>query len=200
MLYSEDMEYKGIVFDFFGVICPDTHKEWMKENGFDANTVELIEESCAQADTGELSIEDHYKAVGSVVNRSPEAVESEINSFIEINDAVIELVQKLKKTYTVVLCSNAPTGYVESILKEHGLEDIFEQTFISSQLGCKKPEHAIYEKVIRTLDLSPQELLFIDDNIENIRAAQAINVDTLLFQSPEQIEKKISDNIRIYGT
>ncbi len=45
--------------------------------------------------------------------------------------------------------------------------------FASHELGCRKPDPAIYERVVRDTGVAPEAVVFFDDREENIQAALA---------------------------
>lgn len=61
----------------------------------------------------------------------------------------------------------------------------FDQHFLSGPMGCIKPEPDIYQQVEAACDLPPDRLLFTDDRLENIQAAEARGWQTHHFCSPD---------------
>ncbi len=178
--------YKAIIFDFFGVICPDVHVLWIEENGFSDSTDELIEKYYRYSDVGELSTKDLYKKLGTLVDRSAEQTETEIKSFERVNTSLVNLIKKLRQDYKIGLCSNASSGYVEEILNKNNINDIFDPLIISSNFRLRKPNKEIFDKLIFELGLKPGEILFVDDSIRNVTAAEKVGIKSFLFVSSDQ--------------
>lgn len=95
----------------------------------------------------------------------------------------IRLVQELSKKYRVFLLSNTNALHVEyyneMLSREFGIENLdqlMEKAFYSNELGCRKPDKEIYQKVLRLADIRAEETLFIDDNEENVRAAEELGI------------------------
>lgn len=59
----------------------------------------------------------------------------------------------------------------------------YEHVFDSGELGYMKPDQKIYEIVETTLAVAPLELLFIDDNRENLDAAKTRGWNVRYFES-----------------
>lgn len=59
----------------------------------------------------------------------------------------------------------------------------FDRIYLSYQLGTSKPEHAGFKKILAENHLNPQETLFIDDRLENIKAAQQVGLQTYWMRS-----------------
>lgn len=70
-----------------------------------------------------------------------------------------------------------------------------KDAIVSARVGYKKPEPPIYELLIKTVGLDPEEILFIDDMEENITSAKIMGIQTIHF-NPElalsaEIEKAL---------
>jgi FMN phosphatase YigB (HAD superfamily) len=52
------------------------------------------------------------------------------------------------------------------------LMDLFEQTFLSFELGMVKPDREIFEHVVGQIGVQPARILFLDDNLTNVLAAR----------------------------
>jgi putative hydrolase of the HAD superfamily len=50
------------------------------------------------------------------------------------------------------------------ILERHGLSGSFEQIVISSEVGCEKPDPAIFKLAMHSAGVEPQECLYVGDN------------------------------------
>jgi putative hydrolase of the HAD superfamily len=69
-----------------------------------------------------------------------------------------------------------------------GLEVVLDGVFVSSELGTRKPEVAFYQKVQNALKLEPDEILFWEDNQENVKVAPECGWQARLF-TPEVFEQ-----------
>ena len=54
----------------------------------------------------------------------------------------------------------------------YGVEDYFEQTFVSQEMHMKKPDDEIFQAVVQQANIIPGDSLFIDDLEENCKAAE----------------------------
>jgi len=50
---------------------------------------------------------------------------------------------------------------------------MFDRAFLSFEVGLVKPDREIFEHVVADLDVSPEHVLFLDDNRINVEAARA---------------------------
>ncbi|WP_206107352.1 HAD-IA family hydrolase [Paenibacillus apii] len=94
------------------------------------------------------------------------------------NDA-IELIPKLSEKYKLAVVSDAWPS-LDHVYRESGLRDYFSSFIISSVLGVNKPHELMYKTALEELQLSPSEVLFIDDNIRNCDGAKELGIRAFL--------------------
>ena len=70
----------------------------------------------------------------------------------------------------------------------------FDGRVVSGEEKTRKPFKEIYDIIINRFDLILTETLFIDDNLRNIQAAQALGIVSIHFQSPEQLRKELMEH------
>jgi len=67
---------------------------------------------------------------------------------------------------------------------------IFTDIYTSYRFECRKPEAMIYEKALKASNLTPHEVLFIDDLEENISSAKEVGIHAEhCFNSSEQMKE-----------
>ena len=68
-------------------------------------------------------------------------------------------------------------------LEQAGLdpEITFREQFISCEMKLLKPSPEIYQEAVRRIGLPAGEILFIDDNRENVEGARAVGLQARLF-------------------
>ena len=62
------------------------------------------------------------------------------------------------------------------------LDGCFERVFLSYEMQLAKPDPKIFSEVLRRAGINADETLFIDDNADNIAAAQTLGIQT--FHNP----------------
>ncbi|MCP9769852.1 HAD family phosphatase [Lacihabitans sp. LS3-19] len=104
----------------------------------------------------------------------------------------IEFLEQLKYKYPIYLLSNTNNIHIEKCMQyfrqSHGInnfQNLFSETFLSYKMGLWKPDYRIYDKVLSEINLKPEEVLFIDDNQENIIAAQDLRINCIKINPPE---------------
>jgi putative hydrolase of the HAD superfamily len=104
----------------------------------------------------------------------------------DIPPARIEVLQQLATQYRVFLLSNTNAIHirgVEQILQARTgiaqLPPLFERCYYSYDMGKRKPDPTIYQQVLEENGLNPAETLFLDDNLDNVHAAQGLGIATI---------------------
>jgi putative hydrolase of the HAD superfamily len=103
---------------------------------------------------------------------------------------VFALLKHLKvQGYTTALLSNTEmpvTGYFRQRLQA----DV-DHFFFSCEMGMRKPEHVIYEKMMQDLECLPEAAVFIDDRSANVEAAVRLGIEGIVFLSSDDLRKQL---------
>jgi 2-haloacid dehalogenase len=57
----------------------------------------------------------------------------------------------------------------------------------------RKPDQAFYKILLDRYHLHADESLFIDDNLRNVKAAEALGITSIHFQSPGQLREQLKE-------
>ncbi|MFN3756811.1 MAG: HAD family hydrolase [Flavobacterium sp.] len=96
----------------------------------------------------------------------------------------LEFLKGLKGKYKLILLSNTDEIHIQHFKENYGetfVRDFFEcfdAICFSFEMGLRKPDIAIYERVIEEQNLTPEKTLFVDDRKENTDAAQLTHLQT----------------------
>ena len=63
--------------------------------------------------------------------------------------------------------------------------------FFLVKIGSEKPDPIAYQVMLQALELPAKEVIFVDDRLENIEAAQRLGLDAILFESTEQMRQEL---------
>lgn len=92
---------------------------------------------------------------------------------------VYEEIPRLSKKYKLAVVSDAWPS-LEKVFIEAGLREYFSSFVISSILGTNKPNELMYTTAIDELDVSTDEVVFIDDNLINCDGAKELGINSFL--------------------
>ena len=84
--------------------------------------------------------------------------------------------------------SNMPAPYADLLEARNAFFARFVSGVFSARVHHNKPEPAIYQFAAQRFGAAPQELMFIDDTVGNVRAAQALGWNALPFTTAAQAE------------
>lgn len=69
----------------------------------------------------------------------------------------------------------------------------FDGRVVSGEERMRKPFPEFYHLLLNRYQLQPNEVLFIDDNLRNIRAAEEIGIHSIHFHSPQQLRERLEE-------
>jgi putative hydrolase of the HAD superfamily len=184
--------YKAIVFDFFGVISSEVAPFWLTKHMAPERALELKSTLVHRADRGEISQDDLFRSLADISGLSAERVQQEWNSYVVIDERIVEFIDDLHAFSRVGLLTNSPSPFVRSILDRYGLSRLFDHIVVSSEHGCAKPEREIYEISLRLLATDRNETLMIDDNIANVRGAIDAGMHGIHFTSYDALRNALN--------
>jgi 2-haloacid dehalogenase len=101
---------------------------------------------------------------------------------------VVDTLHTLKDTgYPLYGLSNWSAEKFALVRPNYPFFEWFDGMVISGEVGLVKPDQAIFNLLLERIERQADECLFIDDNDRNILAARELNFQTILFQSPQQL-------------
>jgi len=106
---------------------------------------------------------------------------------IWIDKKLLNIIKKLIKNYKIVMIANDSDDIYLSKIQKFKLERIFDKLYCSSQLGISKPNSRIFKYVLDDLKIKPREMLFIDNQDNNIESAKKLNINTILFSTIDKL-------------
>jgi putative hydrolase of the HAD superfamily len=191
---------KAVIFDFGGVVAEEGFREGLKaigrKNGLDPQNFFKA--------AGELV----YKT-GYVVGRAPEAdywnavrertgitgtdgeLREEILKRFTLRDKMIEYIKGLKSTGLTTAVLSDQTNWLEEIDRSTPFFLHFDHVFNSFRLRKGKRDPSVFTDVCSLMGLEPDEALFVDDNIENVRSAALQGLKALHFIDMESLKREL---------
>ncbi len=132
-----------------------------------------------------------------------QVVEDLINLSLNIGSAAhvlkpvkttLKLVEELKDRgeHKLFVLSNLDHETFDHLFEQYAdFFSCFDGMVISSKVNKIKPHNAIYEHLLDTYSLDPQECVFIDDQYENITAAQQLGIHGIVYDDHKKLEKAL---------
>lgn len=193
---------KNIVFDIGNVLMTFKPDDYLRTVVSDENKRDLLYKTvfCGQEwimlDKGTI---DEKSAIDSFIEKSPQIK----NDILELMDTLyekmimpltdtIDYLKELRKSgYKIYLLSNYHDRAFDYIDQQYGLASLVDGKIISARVQMLKPDAKIYIKLLQTYNLIPEETVFIDDMIENVRAAEALGIKSFQFTDCISLKKNL---------
>ncbi|WP_313514918.1 HAD family phosphatase [Sphingobacterium sp.] len=159
-------------------------------------------------DKGEISVPEFRDGVRKKADRydlSDEQIDTAWNSLlIGVPEGKHEILENLRDNYRTFLCSNNNELHyaycMNHIQEKYGVPSndvFFERTYYSHLEGLRKPDAAIFERVLEQNNLIPEESLFIDDSPQHLEGAKKIGIQTVLCSAERPLEQIVAD-LKLY--
>ena len=67
----------------------------------------------------------------------------------------------------------------------------FDGRLVSGEEKTRKPFPTFYQLLLDRYHSQPAAALFIDDNLRNVKAAEALGISSIHYQSPQELRKQL---------
>ena len=102
------------------------------------------------------------------------------------NTELIEYARRLRPRYRTGIVSNSFVGAREREQAAYGFEDLVEEIVYSHEAGFSKPDPRIYELICSRLNVSPGEMVFLDDTEACVAGAREAGIHAVRYQDNAQ--------------
>ena len=134
-------------------------------------------------DTGQISLAEFAARLIEEVSGSKASTE-QVTLFCDeftrwpkgLYEDALALVKSVKPHIHKGVLSNTNAAHWPRLMQEMGLAGQFDSYFASHHLGLVKPDVSIYQRVLDSLGVEPNQVLFIDDNQINVDAALSLGM------------------------
>jgi HAD superfamily hydrolase (TIGR01509 family) len=113
-----------------------------------------------------------------------------------LHPACLDLLAELKEQgrYRLATLNNESRELNGYRLDAFKLRTLFDYFICSGYVHEMKPAHGIYETAVEVSGFEARTALFIDDKVENCRAAESLGMCAICFQSPEQLVAALAEH------
>ncbi len=147
-------------------------------------------EPAVRAMVGELTIEQHWQAVGAALGVPPAelpAVRAQFWAADRVNHELVAYIRTLRPQYKLGLLSNA-WGDLRQVMGERfGFDGLFDDLVISAEVGLAKPDPRIFRLAVERLGVQPDEAIFVDDVLANVEAARGVGLQAIHYLNNPQL-------------
>ena len=180
--------YKAVIFDFFGVFCPDITMDWLKRTVPDHESIlPAFHTICSKSDHGLLDKAGFYQELSALTHIPAEEITQGVEGNVAINDSLVEWTKQLRaRGYKTACLSNGTQEWTLSLITTHGLAELFDEIVLSSDLQIAKPDPRIFKHALEKLGVRASDTVFVDDRQGHVDAAQSQGITGILFTNTDQ--------------
>lgn len=219
------MTIEAVIFDYGGVISTPFLRDigtFEEQMGYPPGSVHLLMFGDAHGhpahvadlhdfhrlEMGTLSLQDYLLGL---VRRAPEIVGQPIDFVayqeftrstpVSVHWPVVQRIQRLQRDgMRLALLTNNVKEFGATWRSTFPAAELFHVIVDSSEVGMRKPDPRIYELTCEQLGVAPTAAVFIDDNLDNIDAAAALGIATVLFSDPVDSLAALDEILERRGT
>ena len=194
------MPIRAVIFDYGGVIQRTEdrtpRRELAERLGMSSDELSRVvfdNETARLATVGQMTARSHWVAVGQALKLEPAEVENLKAGFWggdRLDSELVDYVRSLRGLYRTALLSNAWDD-LRGRLVRWKILDAFDEIIISAEVGLAKPDPRIFALAVDQLAVLPEEAVFVDDFIENVRSAQAAGLQAIQYISSAQMRAEL---------
>lgn len=185
------MELKAVIFDWGGVLMRtedyEPRSRWDTRLGLAPGQVERAVhgiEAWRGVQCGEVDMETYWSAVGEELGLSASdlaQLREDFYSGDRLDETLVGQIRKLKARGLLVGLLSNNTPELMPILRQEGLDALFDAIVVSCDIGVMKPDRRAYQAILDVLGVGAAEALFVDDFIENVRGAESVGMAAVHF-------------------
>lgn len=110
------------------------------------------------------------------------------------NSEMIELIKRLRSSGTMCYLATEQEKYRGDYMKNVMFKGMFDDYFITAELGLKKSDPKFFERIIELLNaddanLAPADVMFFDDSQSKVDAASKAGINAYLFTGVQQFKQ-----------
>jgi putative hydrolase of the HAD superfamily len=197
---------KAVLFDFGGVLAEEGFKQGLgaiaKEKGLDPEEFyEIAGELVYQMGyvMGSSDEQAYWNAVREKTGVRGEDKEfrEEILKRFKLRPDMMEVVEKIRSSGLIVAILSDQTNWLDELDQRTPFHHHFDYVFNSFHLKKTKRDPSIFRDICAVVGVRPEEGLFVDDNLENIKRAESQGLRTIHFKDVAVFKKEIARFVEV---
>lgn len=195
------MEIENIIFDFGGVLV-DWNPKYLYKGHFkkDYEMDHFLKNICSDEwnleqdkgralSEGTVLLQNKFSEFHSMIQLFYDKWETMLKSDIP---ETVNLLYKLKTKYKIYGLTNWSADTISIAYNRFPFFKEFDGIVVSGQEKMVKPNKQIYHLLLDRYNLKAANTVFIDDNTNNIKAAEEIGLYAIQFESASQLKTRLS--------
>lgn len=132
-----------------------------------------------KAGNGDISSDEFLSMLG--YQNPTNVMQDYLTNFLTLDRDFLWFAEHNHKQYDFVLLSNDVKEWSTYLFELYGLQKYFKKSIISGDVHMRKPKNRIFLYAVQHIQCDPQECIFVDNSVQNLRAAQELGMNTVLF-------------------
>jgi len=178
---------KVLLIDMYGVIIKESKGYFIPytfqhfpEAEYDRLTNAFkVERVFSKAQRGSLTNEEFLGYLGYENPR--ETMEDYLKNYLTLDEQFPDFATKVSGDMDFCLLSNDVLEWSEFLMEYHGITPYFTDKIVSGEVHLRKPDKAIFECTLEKLQCKPEDCIFVDNSVKNLRVAEELGMQTILF-------------------
>ncbi len=197
---------RAILFDFGGVLAEEGFREGLKAiakrkgldpEAFHTTSAELVYQTGYI--TGGCDEHSYWNAVREKTGAKGEDQEfrEEILKRFKLRPEMTAVVKKIESSGFIVAILSDQTNWLDELNQRTPFHHRFDYVFNSFHLGKTKRDPSIFRDVCNLLGARPEEVLFVDDNLENVKRATRQGLKAIHFFGSREFQIEIEKSVEM---
>jgi len=202
---------KTIVFDSFGVVFTKGLSSSIDSLAsiFEDKKKYAIEHAYrnweSEFDLGRINDQQFWAGVNEELgtNVAADKLTKIVIGSYKIQPNIISLILLLRSKFNVVMYSNFRKSWFDILDNKFDIYKLFDKVFISSETGYLKPDKRAFDYISKQLNISPSNLILVDDEKANIDSFNDWGGTGILFydaiQAQYELRKELQEAMPNYA-
>ena len=195
---------KNVIFDLGKVLINNDPSEYLRKYGYGEEKYQaLLDAIWTDSLWGDMDIAKYesFKDIIEIYVEKHKELEPELRRFfaedwmelyVAYDDTVKFYNEVYEQGYDIYLLTNFSKDGYEYISNKFDFFKKAKGAVVSSHLKIAKPDIRIYQYLLETYNLNPDECIFIDDSVANINAANELGIHGIVYTDIEDLRKEFN--------
>jgi FMN phosphatase YigB (HAD superfamily) len=201
---SKQRAIEGLLFDLGGVVIDINFEKafqaWKQSTTLTIDDLRRgfkMDETYEKHERGEIDAAEYFSHLRKVLKL--DASDSEIAAgwnaiFLNEIEETVDYIHAVKDRLPCFAFSNSnPTHQACWMPTFPRVVESFQEIFVSSELGLRKPEPEAFKAIASATNLDLGAILFFDDSLKNVEGAQALGMHAIHVRSHLDVKKALLD-------
>ena len=195
---------KNVIFDLGKVLINNDPSGYLRKYGYDEEKYQaLLDAIWTDSLWGDMDVAKYesFKDIIEIYVDKHKGLEPALRRFfaedwmelyVAYDDTVKFYNEVYSQGYDIYLLTNFSKDGYEYISNKFDFFKKAKGAVVSSHIKIAKPDIRIYQYLLDTYNLNPDECVFIDDSVANIKAASELGIYGIVYTDIENLRKEFN--------